>query len=67
MEIKLKNIKIKYITNSKGRKTDVVVPIKDFENLIEDLDDLYVIESRKKEEVVSHENVIKELKEDGLL
>ena len=67
MEIKLKNIDIKYITNSMGHKTDVVVPIRDFENLIEDLDDLYVIESRKNEEVVSHENVIKELKEDGLL
>ncbi len=41
--------KIKYIYNESGKKTDVIIPIKSYERLIEDLVDLQYVESGKKE------------------
>jgi hypothetical protein len=40
------------LTNEKGRKTAVVLPIEDYEKLSEDLDDLAVIAERREEETI---------------
>ena len=50
----------KYITDEKGKKTEVVLPIDEFRTLIEDLEDLSVIAARKDEELVPFEDVMKE-------
>jgi hypothetical protein len=62
-----KDITLKYITDEKGRKKEVILPIKEYEELIEDLEDLAIVAERREEEMVDHDEVIKRLKEDGLL
>ncbi|HEY1718169.1 MAG TPA: type II toxin-antitoxin system prevent-host-death family antitoxin [Verrucomicrobiae bacterium] len=45
---------VQFLTNEKGKKTAVVLPIEDYEKLQEDLDDLAVITERRNEETISH-------------
>ena len=58
---------VQYITNQKGKKTGVVLPIASYEKLLEDLDDLAVIADRRAEPTISHDKFTAELKRDGLL
>ena len=60
-------MKNKYLTNENGERTDVVIPLEEYEDLIEDLHDLAVIAERQDEPVVSFEEVKKRLRADGLL
>ena len=57
---------LQYLTNEKGKKTAVVLPIEDYEKLIEDLDDLAVIAERRDEETIPHEEFKRNLKRNGL-
>ena len=57
---------MQYLTNEKGKKTAVVLPIEDYEKLIEDLDDLAVIAERRDEETIPHEEFKRNLKRNGL-
>lgn len=61
------NIHPQYITNDEGEKLSVVLPIEEFESMIEDYEDLLEVSKRKDEETISHEDLITELKKDGLL
>jgi len=56
-----------YITNAGGEKISVVLSVEEFEALVEDLEDLAVIAERRDEPSISHEALLKELKQDGLL
>jgi hypothetical protein len=56
-----------YIINEIGEKTAAVIPIKEYEELLEDLHDLAVIAERKDEATISFEEVKKKLKNEGLL
>ena len=42
-------LKKRYLTDENGRKTAVVLPIKEYEELLEDLEDLAIIAERKDE------------------
>lgn len=66
MEI-VKEINPQYVTNQSGKKTAVLLPIAEFEQLLEDLDDLAKIAERRNEETVSHKDLLTELKTEGLL
>jgi len=57
----------RYITNEKGEKTAVVVPIDRYERLVEDLEDLAAVAERKDEPSISHQELIDELKKDGII
>ena len=57
---------LQYLTNEKGRKTSVVLPLADYEKLLEDLDDLAVIAERRDEPTTLHAEFKKELKRNGL-
>ena len=57
----------RYITSEDGSRTDVVLPVADYEELMEDLHDLTVIAERRDEPSVPLEEVKKKLKKDGLL
>ncbi|NCD43058.1 MAG: hypothetical protein EOL88_13360 [Bacteroidia bacterium] len=57
----------KYVINSTGHQTAVILPIEEYNGLLEDLDDLAVIAERANEPTISHEQVVKELKSDGYL
>jgi PHD/YefM family antitoxin component YafN of YafNO toxin-antitoxin module len=63
----MKKLEIEYITNRAGEKTAVIVPIDNFEELMEDIDDLAAVAERREEPVITHEQLITELKQDGLL
>ena len=57
----------KFVTDPSGKKTGVLLPIKEYRALLEDLADLAVVAERRDESVVSHEDLVAELKRNGLL
>lgn len=50
-----------YITDEHGNKKAVILSFEDYQELLEDLDDLGVIAERRDEETVTHEQFLKEL------
>lgn len=58
---------VQYITDQRGKKTAAVMPISDYEKLMEDLDDLAVIADRHDEPTTPHEKFKAELKRNGVL
>jgi hypothetical protein len=56
-----------YVTDSDGNKKAVILPIEEYEDLLEDLQDLAIAAERKNEPTVSHEQLLAELNKDGLL
>lgn len=58
---------LQYLTNEQGERTAVVLPITDYEKLLEDLDDLATVAERREEPVIAHEQFLSELKRDGVL
>ena len=56
-----------YLIDESGHKTAVVIPIKEYEELMEDLHDLAVIAERRDEPAVSFDELKIRLKADGLL
>lgn len=57
----------KFIVDTKGRKTAVILPIDEYEQLIEDLHDLVVVAERRDEKRISLAEMKRRLKKDGLL
>ena len=58
---------LQYLTDETGKKTAVVLPMTDYEKLLEDLDDLAAIAERREEPAIAHEQFKTELRRDGLL
>ena len=56
-----------FIVNEKGKKTAVILPYSEYEELLEDIHDLAIIAERKSERTISHDELKKRLKEDGLI
>jgi hypothetical protein len=65
--IELRDLQAKFITDKNGNKTDAILPIEIFEELLEDLEDLAVLAERRDEPTISHEEVMERLKRDGFL
>ena len=63
----LKGFVRQYITNEAGEKTAVIMPINEFQELIEDIEDLATIAERREEPTISHQQLLAELKQDGLI
>jgi len=63
----LEKLHVQYISNEKGEKISVILPIEEFVELLEDLEDNADISGRKNEKIFSHDEVISELKKDGFL
>lgn len=57
----------RFLTDENGEKTAVVLPIEDYEKLLEDLSDLAAVAERRDELSVPHDEFIAELKRDGIL
>jgi len=58
---------VQYLTNEKGKKTAVVIPLEEYEELLEDLSDLAAIAERRNEPTIPLHKVIAHLKKDGFL
>lgn len=56
-----------YVTDEKGERVGVILPLADYQELLEDLEDLAVVAERRDEPTLSHEEVMEQLKRDGLL
>ncbi len=61
------NMKTQFLTNEKGKVTAAVIPIKQYEELMEDLEDLAACVERRDEETIPWEVVKKEFLEDAVL
>ncbi len=61
------NLKKNYIIDEKGEKTAVIIPINEYEHLIEDLHDLAIIAERREEGTINFEDFKKDLKKDGII
>ncbi|MFM7181620.1 MAG: hypothetical protein ACKO2G_09170 [Verrucomicrobiales bacterium] len=56
-----------FLTDERGAKVAVVIPIADYDALMEDVADLACVAERRDDERVSFEEVRKQLIADGLL
>jgi len=63
----IRDLQAQYVTDETGKKTAVILPIEEFEELLEDLHDLAVLAERRDEPTVPHEEVLARLKRDGYL
>ncbi|MFW5861693.1 MAG: hypothetical protein ACOCWZ_05530 [Spirochaetota bacterium] len=65
--IDIKKLHTEYITDDKGNKKSVILPIDDFQELLEDIEDLAAVAERRNEATTSHEELLRELKENGII
>lgn len=56
-----------YMIDDTGQKISVILPVSEFEELLEQLADLAALAERRDEPTVAHAEVIAGLKADGLL
>ena len=63
----MKRFREQYIVDEKGQRTAVILPIEEYEELLEDLHDLAIIAERRDEPTINFEELKERLKEDGLL
>ncbi len=63
----MKENNLQYVTNQAGEKTAVILPISEFEELLEDLQDLAAVAERRTEPTVSHDEVLAELSRDDAI
>ena len=63
----LRELQAQYVTDENGKKTAVILPIEEFEELLEDMEDLAVMAERREEPAIPHEEVLERLKRDGFL
>lgn len=56
-----------YIINEQGERVSVVLPVAEYEALLEDLEDLARLAERRAEAVIDHEDQVAQLKTDSLL
>ncbi len=59
--------RIQYIVDEKGERTGVILPVGEYQEILEDLHDLAVIADRREEPTVACEELKSKLKNDGLL
>jgi PHD/YefM family antitoxin component YafN of YafNO toxin-antitoxin module len=57
---------VQHVTDEKGEPA-VLMPLSDYEQLLEDLQDLAAVANSRNEPTISHEEFMEELKRDGLL
>jgi PHD/YefM family antitoxin component YafN of YafNO toxin-antitoxin module len=65
--MEIRDLQAQYVTDENGRKTAVILPIEEFEELLEDLEDLAVLAERREEPTIPFEEVVEKLKRDGFL
>ena len=65
--LEIKELEVQYVTNDAGEKTAVILPIHQFQELMDDIEDLATVAERRDEPTISHSDLIAELKRDGLI
>ncbi|KUG25390.1 hypothetical protein ASZ90_004782 [hydrocarbon metagenome] len=62
-----KKQKVRYITDKEGNKKEVILSINDYNQLLEDIEDLVIAAAREKDILIDHDKVLEQLRKDGLL
>jgi PHD/YefM family antitoxin component YafN of YafNO toxin-antitoxin module len=57
----------RFVVDRKGKKKAVIIPIKEYRELLEDLHDLAVVAERRDEPTIGFTRLKEKLKTDGLL
>ena len=63
----MRTVQEQYVVDTEGKKTGVIVPVKRYQRLMEDLHDLAVVAERRDEEPISLDEMKRRLKRNGLL
>jgi hypothetical protein len=58
---------IRYITNEQGKKTDLIISLKEHGQIVEDLLDALLVEERRNEETMPFDEFVNSLKAEGKL
>ena len=66
-ERRTREVRERYVVDREGRRSAVVIPIREYERLLEDIHDLAVIAERRGEPTVSFEELKSRLRADGFL
>lgn len=56
-----------FVIDPKGKKTGIILPLKRYQQLMEDLHDLAVVAERRAEKTISLDEMKRRLKKDGVL
>jgi len=54
-----------FVVDAEGKKTAVILPVEEYEAILEDLADFAVVADRRGDATVSHQDVLKEFGADG--
>jgi hypothetical protein len=65
--LNIENLHPKYITDETGKKISVILSVEEYQELLEDFEDLMAFTERSAEETISHDTVLEDLKKSGLL
>jgi len=60
----MKTLKERYVVDKKGKKTDVIISVSDYDKILEDLHDLAVLAERRDEIPVSMDEMKKRLNDN---
>ena len=63
----IRELQAQYVTNEEGKKTAVILPIDELEELLEDIADMATLLERRDELSIPFDEVIAKLKRDGIL
>ncbi len=63
----IKTVKRRYVTDSNGKKSAVIVPLTEYRKLMEDLHDLAAVAERRDERPITFEEMRRRLRARGLL
>jgi PHD/YefM family antitoxin component YafN of YafNO toxin-antitoxin module len=61
------NVQERFIVDTRGRKTGIILSLSRYQKLMEDLHDLAVVAERRAETSVSLSEMKRRLKKDGIL
>jgi hypothetical protein len=64
---KMSRMQEKFIIDGNGNKTAVVLPLKYYQRLLEDIHDLTVVAERRDEPTITFEEVKRRLRRDGFI
>jgi PHD/YefM family antitoxin component YafN of YafNO toxin-antitoxin module len=62
-----RNYRERFVVNARGRKTAVLLSLKQYEKLLEDLHDLAVVAERRTEKPIAFEEMKRRLKKNGVV
>ncbi|MFA4836781.1 MAG: hypothetical protein WC749_12015 [Dehalococcoidia bacterium] len=57
----------RFAVDAKGKRIGVIIPLKEYQKLMEDLHDLAVIAEHRAEKTISLEEMKRRMKKDGII